>query len=108
MKRITITIQIIINIVLSYYTVMIIAGSILFMINRPNGFYYEVPTTEASFNMALGLFTLFFYILILLSNNIILYKKLNMSVKKYVLLTICIFIFGIVVFVVTHNQRPLI
>jgi len=86
---------------------MIVGSSICFITNHPKGFYYEVPSSDAFFNIVLGLFILFIYLLILLVSNIYLYKKFNVSATKYILLIFCEFIIGTAFFFLAMGDRTL-
>ena len=55
-----------------------------FLSNQPKGSSYDVPESDAGFNMMLGIILL--YICVLIPINIFMKKKSNTSMKRYVII----------------------
>ena len=78
-----------------------------FFTNRPNGSGYEVPKSEAGFNVMLGIITLIIYLILLIPINIYMKKKSKVNTKIYVIINIVATILGFVIFWIflDKNQR---
>ena len=57
-----------------------------FLSNQPKGSSYDVPESDAGFNMMLGIILLILYICVLIPINIFMKKKSNTSMKRYVII----------------------
>ena len=69
-----------------------------FLSNQPKGSSYEVPESDASFNMMLGIILLVLYICILIPINIFMRKKSNTSMKCYVVINGMATVLGVAVY----------
>lgn len=69
-----------------------------FFSNQPKGSSYDVPESDADFNMMLGIILLILYICVLIPINIFMKKKANISVKLYVIINGIATAFGIAIY----------
>lgn len=69
-----------------------------FLSNQPKGSSYDVPESDADFNMMLGIILLILYICVLIPINIFMKKKANISVKLYVIINGIATAFGIAIY----------
>ena len=69
-----------------------------FELSEIKGSSYEVPESDADFNMMLGIILLVIYICVLIPLNIFMKKKSNTSTKHYVILNGIATILGVVMY----------
>lgn len=69
-----------------------------FLSNQPKGSSYEVPESDAGFNMILGIILLTLYIFLLIPLNIFMKKKSNTSMKYYVIINGIATILGVIIY----------
>ncbi len=69
-----------------------------FLSNQPKGSSYDVPESDAGFNMMLGIILLILYICVLIPINIFMKKKSNTSMKRYVIINGIATAFGVVMY----------
>ena len=69
-----------------------------FLSNQPKGSSYDVPKSDAGFNMMLGIILLILYICVLIPINIFMKKKSNTSMKRYVIINGIATAFGVVMY----------
>lgn len=69
-----------------------------FLSNQPKGSSYDVPESDADFNMMFGIILLVLYICVLIPINIFMKKKANISVKLYVIINGIATAFGIAIY----------
>ena len=63
--------------------------------NQPKGKGYEVPASDAGFNMMLGIIILIVYICLLVPINIFIKRKSKISIKFYIVINVISTILGI-------------
>ena len=69
-----------------------------FFSNQPKGSSYDVPESDADFNMMLGIILLILYICVLIPINIFMKKKSNTSMKRYVIINGIATAFGVAIY----------
>ena len=69
-----------------------------FFSNQPKGSSYDVPESDADFNMMLGIILLILYICVLIPINIFMKKKSNTSKKRYVIINGIATAFGVAIY----------
>ena len=69
-----------------------------FLSNQPKGSSYDVPESDAGFNMMLGIILLILYICVLIPINIFMKKKSNTSMKRYVIINGIATAFGVAIY----------
>ena len=84
--KIMIVLSIIYNIAIGYIDTIFFGLIYAFLSNQPKGSSYEVPESDADFNMMLGIILLVIYICVLIPLNIFMKKKSNISTKHYVII----------------------
>ena len=85
-KKIMLVLSTIYNIAMGYVDTVFLLVTYAFLSNQPKGSSYEVPESDAGFNMILGIILLTLYIFLLIPLNIFMKKKSNTSMKYYVII----------------------
>ena len=96
--KIMIVLSIIYNIAIGYIDTIFFWLIYAFLSNQPKGSSYEVPESDASFNMMLGIILLVLYICVLIPLNIFMKKKSNISTKHYVIINGIATILGVAMY----------
>ena len=97
-KKIMLVLSTIYNIAIGYVDTVFLLVTYAFLSNQPKGSSYEVPESDAGFNMILGIILLTLYIFLLIPLNIFMKKKSNTSTKHYVILNGIATILGVVMY----------
>lgn len=85
-KKIMLVLSTIYNIAMGYVDTVFLLVTYAFLSNQPKGSSYEVPESDAGFNMILGIILLTLYIFLLIPLNIFMKKKSNINMKKYIII----------------------
>lgn len=96
--KIMVALSTIYNIAIGYIDTVFLWVIYAFLSNQPKGSSYEVPESEAGFNMILGIILLVLYICLLIPLNIFMRKKSNISIKMYIIINGIATILGIVIY----------
>lgn len=96
--RIIVALSTIYNIAIGYIDTLFFGVIYAFLSNQPKGSSYEVPASEAGFNIILGIILLVLYILLLLPINLFMKKKSNISIKLYTLINGIATVLGIFIY----------
>lgn len=103
-KYIFLILSIIYNFFIGYFDTIFVTIIYLFFANMPKGREYEVPSSEADFNVILGIITLFIYLLILLPINFYMKIKGKINKKIYIIANILATILGILAFWIFSDE----
>lgn len=87
------------------YFVLLLYG---YFTNRPKGSGYEVPNSEAGFNIMLGILAILIYLALLIPFNIYMKKKGGISLKKYIFINGIATTIGIIVFWVFLDKSQIL
>ena len=96
-KKIMLVLSTIYNIAMGYVDTVFLLVTYAFLSNQPKGSSYEVPESDAGFNMILGIILLTLYIFLLIPLNIFMKKKSNTSMKYYVIINGIATILGVII-----------
>ena len=75
-KKVMLVLSTIYNIAMGYIDTIFLLVTYAFLSNQPKGSSYEVPESDAGFNMILGIILLTLYIFLLIPLNIFMKKKI--------------------------------
>ena len=96
--KIMLALSTIYNIAIGYIDTIFLWHIYAFLSNQPKGSSYDVPESDAGFNMMLGIILLILYICVLIPINIFMKKKSNTSMKRYVIINGIATAFGVVMY----------
>ena len=96
-KKVMLVLSTIYNIAMGYIDTIFLLVTYAFLSNQPKGSSYEVPESDAGFNMILGIILLTLYIFLLIPLNIFMKKKSNTSMKYYVIINGIATILGVII-----------
>ncbi len=96
--KIMLALSTIYNIAIGYIDTIFLWLIYAFLSNQPKGSSYDVPESDADFNMMLGIILLVLYICVLIPINIFMKKKSNTSVKGYVIINGIATVFGVAMY----------
>lgn len=97
-KKVMLVLSTIYNIAMGYIDTIFLLVTYAFLSNQPKGSSYEVPESDAGFNMILGIILLTLYIFLLIPLNIFMKKKSNTSMKYYVIINGIATILGVIIY----------
>ena len=107
-KKIMLVLSTIYNIAMGYVDTVFLLVTYAFLSNQPKGSSYEVPESDAGFNMILGIILLTLYIFLLIPLNIFMKKKSNTSMKYYVIINGIATILGVIIYWIFLDKTKII
>lgn len=107
-KKIMLVLSTIYNIAMGYVDTVFLLVTYAFLSNQPKGSSYEVPESDAGFNMILGIILLTLYIFLLIPLNIFMKKKSNTSMKYYVIINGIATIGGVIIYWIFLDKTKII
>lgn len=107
-KKIMLVLSTIYNIAMGYVDTVFLLVTYAFLSNQPKGSSYEVPESDAGFNMILGIILLTLYIFLLIPLNIFMKKKSNTSMKYYVIINVIATILGVIIYWIFLDKTKII
>jgi len=107
-KKIMLVLSTIYNIAIGYVDTVFLLVTYAFLSNQPKGSSYEVPESDAGFNMILGIILLTLYIFLLIPLNIFMKKKSNTSMKYYVIINVIATILGVIIYWIFLDKTKII
>ena len=107
-KKIMLVLSTIYNIAMGYVDTVFLLVTYAFLSNQPKGSSYEVPESDAGFNMILGIILLTLYIFLLIPLNIFMKKKSNTSMKYYVIINGIATIVGVIIYWIFLDKTKII
>ena len=107
-KKIMLVLSTIYNIAMGYVDTVFLLVIYAFLSNQPKGSSYEVPESDAGFNMILGIILLTLYIFLLIPLNIFMKKKSNTSMKYYVIINGIATILGVIIYWIFLDKTKII
>ena len=107
-KKIMLVLSTIYNIAMGYIDTIFLLVTYAFLSNQPKGSSYEVPESDAGFNMILGIILLTLYIFLLIPLNIFMKKKSNTSMKYYVIINGIATILGVIIYWIFLDKTKII
>ena len=102
-KKIMLVLSTIYNIAMGYVDTVFLLVTYAFLSNS-----YEVPESDAGFNMILGIILLTLYIFLLIPLNIFMKKKSNTSMKYYVIINVIATIGGVIIYWIFLDKTKII
>lgn len=97
-KKIMVGLSTIYNFAIGYIDTLFFLVIYAFLSNQPKGGSYEVPESDAGFNMILGIVLLVLYMCLLIPLNIFMKKKSNISMKHYVIINGIATVLGVAIY----------
>lgn len=107
-KKVMLVLSTIYNIAMGYIDTIFLLVTYAFLSNQPKGSSYEVPESDASFNIVLGIILLTLYIFLLIPLNIFMKKKSNTSMKYYVIINGIATILGVIIYWIFLDKTKII
>ena len=107
-KKVMLVLSTIYNIAMGYIDTIFLLVTYAFLSNQPKGSSYEVPESDAGFNMILGIILLTLYIFLLIPLNIFMKKKSNTSMKYYVIINGIATILGVIIYWIFLDKTKII
>lgn len=107
-KKVMLVLSTIYNIAMGYIDTIFLLVTYAFLSNQPKGSSYEVPESDAGFNMILGIILLTLYIFLLIPLNIFMKKKSNTSMKYYVIINVIATILGVIIYWIFLDKTKII
>lgn len=107
-KKIMLVLSTIYNTAIGYIDTIFLLVTYAFLSNQPKGSSYEVPESDAGFNMILGIILLTLYIFLLIPLNIFMKKKSNTSMKYYVIINVIATIGGVIIYWIFLDKTKII
>ena len=107
-KKIMLILSTIYNIAMGYIDTIFLLVTYAFLSNQPKGSSYEVPESDAGFNMILGIILLTLYIFLLIPLNIFMKKKSNTSMKYYIIINGIATILGVIIYWIFLDKTKII
>ena len=107
-KKIMLVLSTIYNIAMGYVDTVFLLVTYAFLSNQPKGSSYEVPESDASFNVILGIILLTLYIFLLIPLNIFMKKKSNTSMKYYIIINGIATILGVIIYWIFLDKTKII
>ena len=107
-KKIMLVLSTIYNIAMGYVDTVFLLVTYAFLSNQPKGSSYEVPESDAGFNMILRIILLTLYIFLLIPLNIFMKKKSNTSMKYYVIINGIATILGVIIYWIFLDKTKII
>ena len=107
-KKIMLVLSTIYNIAMGYVDTVFLLVTYAFLSNQPKGSSYEVPESDAGFNMILGIILLTLYIFLLIPLNIFMKKKSNTSMKYYIIINGIATILGVIIYWIFLDKTKII
>ena len=107
-KKVMLVLSTIYNIAMGYIDTIFLLVTYAFLSNQPKGSSYEVPESDAGFNMILGIISLTLYIFLLIPLNIFMKKKSNTSMKYYVIINGIATILGVIIYWIFLDKTKII
>ena len=107
-KKVMLVLSTIYNTAIGYIDTIFLLVTYAFLSNQPKGSSYEVPESDAGFNMILGIILLTLYIFLLIPLNIFMKKKSNTSMKYYVIINVIATIGGVIIYWIFLDKTKII
>ena len=107
-KKVMLVLSTIYNTAIGYIDTIFLLVTYAFLSNQPKGSSYEVPESDAGFNMILGIILLTLYIFLLIPLNIFMKKKSNTSMKYYVIINGIATILGVIIYWIFLDKTKII
>ena len=107
-KKVMLVLSTIYNTAIGYIDTIFLLVTYAFLSNQPKGSSYEVPESDASFNMILGIILLTLYIFLLIPLNIFMKKKSNTSMKYYIIINGIATILGVIIYWIFLDKTKII
>ncbi len=107
-KKVMLVLSTIYNIAMGYIDTIFLLVTYAFLSNQPKGSSYEVPESDAGFNMILGIILLTLYIFLLIPLNIFMKKKSNTSMKYYIIINGIATILGVIIYWIFLDKTKII
>lgn len=107
-KKVMLVLSTIYNTAIGYIDTIFLLVTYAFLSNQPKGSSYEVPESDAGFNMILGIILLTLYIFLLIPLNIFMKKKSNTSMKYYVIINVIATILGVIIYWIFLDKTKII
>lgn len=107
-KKVMLILSTIYNIAMGYIDTIFLLVTYAFLSNQPKGSSYEVPESDAGFNMILGIILLTLYIFLLIPLNIFMKKKSNTSMKYYIIINGIATVLGVIIYWILLDKTKII
>ena len=107
-KKVMLVLSTIYNTAIGYIDTIFLLVTYAFLSNQPKGSSYEVPESDAGFNMILGIILLTLYIFLLIPLNIFMKKKSNTSMKYYIIINGIATILGVIIYWIFLDKTKII
>ena len=107
-KKVMLVLSTIYNTAMGYIDTIFLLVTYAFLSNQPKGSSYEVPESDAGFNMILGIILLTLYIFLLIPLNIFMKKKSNTSMKYYIIINGIATILGVIIYWIFLDKTKII
>ena len=107
-RKVMLVLSTIYNTAIGYIDTIFLLVTYAFLSNQPKGSSYEVPESDASFNMILGIILLTLYIFLLIPLNIFMKKKSNTSMKYYIIINGIATILGVIIYWIFLDKTKII